>query len=238
MEAWHRVCGTDGVSIAGQSTRRLVERRRGIRRKICILGFVMLGLVVPTYFVMPVTIWFLFSLALFWVIDHFFIGWADFIIRREGHAQRGAEAEESVGDVLNRLPPAGYLVIHDVIAYFGNIDHVVVRKDGAVFLIETKAHAGTINHRRAHQFVNQTLRNIYWLRDFLKSQTGIEPWINAAIVFPNAYVSVRGELRGISIIHLNFLERWMSRQTKVETTARNLWSQRETVRTILTVSRS
>jgi hypothetical protein len=134
----------------------------------------------------------------------------DWFIKREGDATRGAEAEEHVGAILDALQ--GCVVLHDVPAQYGNIDHLVFRQDGSIFLIETKSHPGRIDERRANEFVAQTHRNLFWLRDFLKERFGVEAWVNAAIVFPNAYVTVRRPLRGVDVINAKYLERWLARQ--------------------------
>jgi hypothetical protein len=50
------------------------------------------------------------------------------------------------------------------------------------------------------EIVAQTHRNLFWLRDFLKERFGVEAWVNATIVFTNAYVTVRRPLRGVEVI--------------------------------------
>jgi hypothetical protein len=83
--------------------------------------------------------------------------------------------------------------------------------------------------RRAGEFIAQTHRNLYWLRDFLKSRYGIEAWVNAAIVFPNAHVSVRRPLRGVEVINAKYLERWLAKQ-RGNPAAQKLWPQITQVR--------
>jgi Holliday junction resolvase-like predicted endonuclease len=144
-------------------------------------------------------------------VDHYFIGWMDFAFRREGDAARGAEAEEHVGAILNGLS-SDCVVLHDVPAQFGNIDHLVFRHDGAIFLIETKSHRGRVTEQSAAKFVQQTLRNILWLRDVLKSRFGIEPWIHAAIVFTKGYVRLHWTIQRVAVIRPSYLARWMAKQ--------------------------
>ncbi len=60
------------------------------------------------------------------------------------------------------------------------------RRDGAVFLIETQSHSGWITRhdrqlRRNGQplerdFIQQTHNNLSWLKKFLKTRAGFEPW--------------------------------------------------------------
>src|SRR4051812_13387813 len=53
------------------------------------------------------------------------------------------EPAKQVPDLLVSLPEK-CLVVHEVAARYGNIEKLVIREDGAVFLIETKSCAGTI----------------------------------------------------------------------------------------------
>ena len=110
----------------------------------------------------------------------------------------------------------------------------MLRKDGAVFVIETKAHGGRVTEQRGELLLNgrpfekdilkQIHANIYWLREFIKTRFDIEPWITAAIVFPNAYVVVRRTLRGVDAINGRYLERWMAKARGNPRIAGRLWS--------------
>ena len=63
------------------------------------------------------------------------------------------------------------------------------------------------------------------------------PWVNAAIVFPNGYVSVRRTLRGVDVLNLGFLERWMSRARGNPEVARKLKAQMPKLRSELLAKR-
>ena len=153
----------------------------------------------------------------------------DRLIAREKDALRGADAEVSVGGILNGLSE-DHIVIHDIPSQFGNIDHLVFRKDGAIFLIETKSHGGTIDEKRAETFIGQTHRNIFWLRNLLKERLDCEVWLNVAIVFPNGYVTVRRPIRGVDIVSGRFLRPWMARATAKPLIAEKLWPQAEALK--------
>lgn len=214
----------------------MADSRRTIRLKIGLLGLVMLVDALLTYLWLPIVVGFPLAMLGFWTVNHYFIGWMDLASRREQDAVRGAEAEETVGAVLDRLPDC--VVIHDVRKKngdkkYGNIDHVVFRRDGAVLLIETKSHRGTVTEARASNFLNQTHQNIYWLRDFLKARFHFEPWINAAIVFPNANVRVRRPLRGVDVVGASYLERWISKVRGNPQLAQRLWPEMEQIKTAL-----
>ena len=224
-------------NVPGKSTRRMADRRYQAR---LLLVLAAIGVLVTLFFVnlsaRNVFVSFL-VLAVLLIIDRVVNSDLDFLIKREGDATRGAKAEEAVGAILNRLPAKSHCVLHDVIAGFGNIDHLVFRADGAVILIETKAHGGKVTEERGelrlngHPFekdiLKQTHGNLYWLRDFLKTKAGVEVWVKAVIVFPNAFVSVRRALRGVEVVNLKYLGRWMATVLGNPQSAKTLWPQIE-----------
>jgi len=66
----------------------------------------------------------------------------------------GAEGEERIGSVLDRISSRGYTLMHDVpLRGYGNIDHIAVGP-GGVFTIETKNAAGRVTIRRGQLRVN------------------------------------------------------------------------------------
>lgn len=160
------------------------------------------------------------------LMNHGLLPLIDFIQKRERHAVQGAQAEEQVGAFLDRLPKEKFTVQHDVPAQYGNIDHVVVRSDGAVFAIETKSQRGTITERNGQLLVNgrapqkdflrQASRNAVWLSKDLQRSSGVRQWVTAAIVFPNANVQVRRKLGQVEVVGLHYLERWLTRGGDVE----------------------
>jgi hypothetical protein len=105
---------------------------------------------------------------------------------REQQAIRGAKAEEAVGAILNRLP-GNHRVLHDVPKQFGNIDHLVFREDGAIFLIESKSHHGEVTVRNdelrrdgrsfERDLVSQTLSGVSVAEEIL----GKAFWLSAGM---------------------------------------------------------
>jgi hypothetical protein len=111
-------------------------------------------------------------------------------------------------------------VAHGVTSYLnGDIDHLVVRKDGAVFLLETKSHVGRIEARNGHLFAGRKTvregfhfagqRNVAHARDDLRARYGLTPWVHAAVVFTNAFVEPHSKEGHVDIINISYLERWM-----------------------------
>jgi Nuclease-related domain len=162
----------------------------------------------------------------------------DKLFRRERRAHRGALAEEKIGALLDGLAE-NYVVRHDVTTSHGNIDHLVFRRDGAVFLIETKSHSGWITRhdndlRRNGQslekdFIRQTLNGVSWLKQVLKGRAGFEPWIHAAIVFPNAHVEKNLRLKNVDVFNARHLTRWLERAQGNPRASVFLWPQVESL---------
>jgi len=132
----------------------------------------------------------------------------------ERRVAKGAKAEEEIGDILHQLPDA-YAVFHDINSPYGNIDHVVLNKENAIFLLETKSHWGKvtydgtsllINEKHPEKnFIKQTFNNVFWLKEELRKQTGLNVYVKAVIVFTNAIVGVTGTIKGISVINKEHL---------------------------------
>lgn len=118
--------------------------------------------------------------------------------KKEEQFRRGIAAEKFVAGILAKLPTTEYKIFNDVKARYGNIDHLVIRKDGATYIIETKSHQGKVtwdgnklllNGKPFEKdFIVQINRNIKWLRELIKKQTGTNIWIVAVLVFPNALI--------------------------------------------------
>jgi hypothetical protein len=212
-------------NLAGKSTLRLAERRREHRK---IIGLAAIGLILVVCAI-PVIYWwghrlspfqagglFLLSILSLLAIDRIAGPMMNKLFRREGKAHRGAVAEQKVGARLDGLP-RNYAVRHDVNTGWDNIDHVVFRRDGAVFLIETKSHSGRITQqdgqlRRNGQlleknFIKQTLNHVSWLKQFLKARAGFEPWVHAAIVFTDAHVEKHLNLNRVDVLNASYLTR-------------------------------
>lgn len=171
----------------------------------------------------------------------------DKLFWRERRAHRGALVEEQMGTLLDGLAKT-YTVQHDVNTGPGKIDHLVFRRDGAVFLIETKSHSGWITRhddelRRNGQsleadFIQQTLENVAWLKKALKTRTGFEPWIHAAIVFTDAHVEKHLKLKNVDVFNARYLIRWLDRAHGNPRASVFLWPQVESLKNDLAASNS
>ena len=229
---------------AGQSTRQMQERHH-IRRMLIAGAILVVGVVfllilgtISGYVHNPVVlIGLLVGLLLVLKVAMPFLGRSGKNAKRmEGKAERGAIAEESMGDVLSRLPGEN-LVMHDVRSQFGNIDHIIISRTKGIILVETKSHRGKITAEGTNllidgrppekDFIRQTLSNCYWLKEWVKNNTDVEAWINCVIVFTNGgFVSVRGKIKGISVINAKFLPTYFERLPDNRAAAL-LWERRE-----------
>jgi hypothetical protein len=160
----------------------------------------------------------------------------------ERRATRGAVAEEKIGELLEDLGP-NFLVIHDVTSRFGNIDHVVMGKDCGLILIETKAHGGTVTFQEntllvngilpEKDFIQQTNKNTYWMRDQVSSLVGFKPWITAVIVFSNAFVKAYRPIKGVSVVNKKFLRAYIANKCKPSPQNLQIWEKREEIYALL-----
>jgi hypothetical protein len=233
--------------VAGKGARAMAEKRRLNRLRHGLTGLLCLGLILainwiniralksPTVKIGAALVCALGLVA----IDRRILPMMDFLIKRESDAARGAEAEETVGAVLNRLSDE-HMVLHDVPGPCGNIDHVILRKDGAVFVIETKSAAGNVSERNGQllingkapekDFIRQTLRNVVWVRDVVAAELGVIPWVDGALVFTRAYVSIRCDIEQIRVMNVRFLEEWMARAPRKNEIARRAGPNWEKIR--------
>src|SRR5208283_836242 len=121
-----------------------------------------------------------------------------YLKKRAKDADRGAYAEEVVAEKLMNLPD-GYHTFNDIAFDGFNIDHVIVGS-GGIFLVETKSHKGNVDakgdillldgNQSPKNFLNQTWRQTYQLRDFLKKKTSREWTIKPILCFTRAFVMV------------------------------------------------
>jgi hypothetical protein len=95
---------------------------------------------------------------------------------------RGASAEEHVGDLLAGLPAGDWRVIHDASLGRGNVDHILIGPAG-VFTVETKSHPGPVRVGRVH---GATIRQAHAQRKAIESVTGVS--VEPLLVFSRAWV--------------------------------------------------
>ena len=153
-------------------------------------------------------------------------------IKEERRADRGAAAEEVVGDLLAGLGD-DFFVLNDIPSPYGNIDHIVIGKDRGVFLLETKAHGGKVEVTNDQLLVNgklpeknfiaQALKNAYWLRDEIEKVTGSKVWITPVLVFTNAFVPAGRPIKGVYIVNKKYLPGILQRQTRPTLDLRRTW---------------
>ena len=146
----------------------------------------------------------------------------DVLSKRALDARRGAVAEEKVGNLLGELP-SGYFVVNDFVLRRGNIDHIVISTKG-IFTIETKSHRGVISCegetlRRdgkpiEKDFIKQGWREALSIRDLLTSHGISAPKPQPVLLFANADVKVRQQVRGVEIISRRYLPLYLERLPK------------------------
>jgi hypothetical protein len=150
--------------------------------------------------------------------------------------EKGAEAEELAARILGGDSAEQYYVINDVPCPYGNIDHVVISRDGGVFAIETKSTSGTVDSDGDSLQVNgrlpdrdpirQVRRNAMWLKDAIGRVTTKKPYVTAVVFFPHAYVNVRKPVQGVVISSARFLPRVLRRPPRFTSHQDRLWTMR------------
>ena len=138
---------------------------------------------------------------------------AEAVADRALDARRGAVAEEAVGNLLGDLP-AGYFVVNDFVSKRGNIDHIVISTKG-ILTVETKSHRGVVSCegemlKRDGQpfekdFIKQAWAEAYSIRDLLTCHGISAPKPQPVLLFANADVQVRKQVRGVEIVSRRYL---------------------------------
>ena len=95
---------------------------------------------------------------------------------------RGALAEEHVGELLSQLPAAEWRVIHDASLGHGNIDHILIGPSG-IFTVETKSHPGPVRVGRVH---GATIRQAQAQRKAIEHVTQMQ--VEPLLVYSRAWV--------------------------------------------------
>ncbi len=157
-------------------------------------------------------------------------------IKEERRADRGAAAEEVVGDLLAGLGD-DFFVLNDISSPYGNIDHIVIGKGRGVFMLETKAHGGKVEVTDDQLLVNgklpeknfiaQALKNAYWLRDEIEKVTGSKIWITPVVVFTNAFVQAGKPIKGVYTVNKKYLPNLLQRQARPSAGLAQLWDAKQ-----------
>jgi hypothetical protein len=211
---------------AGQSTYEMARKRRSSMLTIGLIGIgalIVLGILVQNASALGIGG---IGILVLFVLMSKIPDIADTLMARKQkeskRAYRGAVAEEAVGDLLSGLDSDQYQFYHDISTPYGNIDHVVISRQTGVYLLETKSHHGKVEITESGLLVNgnppekdfiaQTLRNTYWLRDCLMRATGQKVWIRPVIVFTNAFVVPGKPIKNVAVINGKYLTRYIQQQ--------------------------
>jgi hypothetical protein len=227
---------------AARSTREMASKRYQLALWAGIIGLVLvliLFLLVKNAKVFGIGgIGILILLILTKVVSNLTKGRIDTKLKEEKRAIRGALGEEKIDTLLEGLSD-DYLVLNDIESPNGNIDHLVIGKNSGIFLLETKAHGGKVevngetfyvNGKLPEKdFISQTLRNTYWLREEISHIVGSKPWITPIIVFTNAFVPQTNPIKNVSIINKKYLLSTISSLNKVNPVNTQIWEQRERI---------
>lgn len=122
---------------------------------------------------------------------------------------RGARAEEHVGQLLDELPAEEWRVIHDASLGHGNVDHILIGPAG-VFTVETKSHPGPVRVGRVH---GATIRQAHAQRDAVARATGSD--VQPLLVFSRAWVDrPLARRKGVRVLPARMLVAHLRRSAK------------------------
>lgn len=202
---------------AGASTRAMERERRNKGLNIGLAGLGILGFILIISLTRPEWNGGAIGFGLLIIVlalPKMIIRKVDLQLDESRRAARGAQAEEKIGALLACLGP-NFVVLNDVECAYGNIDHLVIASNGAVFMIETKSHHGTVTvqeneiringHAPEKNFIAQSLRNSFWLRDLLEPYAGTKPWVTAILVFTNAFVHAPRPVKSVIVVNKKYL---------------------------------
>jgi hypothetical protein len=140
-------------------------------------------------------------------------------LKRARDAERGAVAEEKTGDFLEGLPE-GYFVLHDFNVGRGNVDHILVGPKG-VLTLEVKSHRGSVTFDGTDlfrdgklfekDFLKQAWSECFAVREILAARGLVEVPVEPVILFTNAFVQLRGKAKGVEVVSLKFLPKFLER---------------------------
>ncbi len=142
------------------------------------------------------------------------------LFRRQRRIERAPAPESKVATALSQ-DPDNILALHNVPGPFGDLAHVVIRRNGAVIVIDTHPQPGRVAeaHGRLQlngrpferDIVDQVRRNAMWLKDELRTRLELRVFVHACLVFSQAYVTVRKPVRGVEVANASYLPRFLAR---------------------------
>jgi Mn2+/Fe2+ NRAMP family transporter len=155
--------------------------------------------------------------------------------KEEKQYNRGAEGEEQVGELLSKLG-SDFVIMHDVVSPYGNIDHIVYDKRGNIFMVETKSHGGSVKawgdqlllngHTFEKDIVGQCQKNAIWIRKNVEGRLHLNAWITAMLVFTNAFVEFGNPIKRVHYMNKKFLLPFIQRTNAGSPAGLKLWETR------------
>ena len=113
--------------------------------------------------------------------------------------------------------------MHDYVSKRGNIDHIVISPKG-ILTIETKSHRGVVTCEGEmlkrdgkpfeKDFIKQAWAQAYFIRILLTRHGMSAPNTQPVILFANADVQVRQQVRGVEIISRRYFPLYLERLPK------------------------
>ncbi|HHY84677.1 MAG TPA: hypothetical protein GYA07_03950 [Verrucomicrobia bacterium] len=174
-----------------------------LRRKVCIAMIAAVAAQFPFSHLAGIPL----ALMGFWTIDR--------AVRRSRRqpAARAVAADKRVEAILDDIPGCAVLDWRP----FAGADpersgtrRLLLRNDGTLLLVITRTHWSVPRQKRLETIVDEALHSVESVRRTFKTEHDLDLRVHAAIVFPNAHVTVARRLRGVEVIGAESLQHWIS----------------------------
>jgi hypothetical protein len=207
---------------AGKSAREMAEDRRMRAMVPLVIMVLILWLFLKLHLITKFGLPALFVLAIGFAVARVFIEKkVDHAVKRAKDADRGALAEEKVGDELGKLPE-GWHVFHDVVFSGFNIDHIAAGP-GGIFAVETKSHRGKVTAQgdklllngksTEKDFLKQAWGEAFKVQEILKEHIAREVRVQPVVCFTRGFIKTPPRVKGVVVTNLGYLRRNLLRET-------------------------
>lgn len=159
-------------------------------------------------------------------------------------ANRAADPIASLLGCLSK----DYHVISNLKTRSGRIDHLILRSDGALFMLMVRQIHGHIteedrslvvdNCPLEEDLLTKTLADASWLMERLAAMLGFAPLVHMALVFPGATTTVHKPISGVQVLESDAVGRWLGRPGGDPHVARHLWSRRSRLKAYLAATKT
>ena len=129
-----------------------------------------------------------------------------------------------------------FVVMDNVEAPYGTIDHVVYNRQGSIYLVEMRTNGGTVKAMGDRLLINgqafeedlvlHCRENSDWLKQKLEERLKVKAWVTPVVVFTNAFVEFGEPIRGVYYTNKKFLPKFLEKVEVGSPAGLKLWQMR------------